>query len=177
METGELLDATTITPENFEIVRTDSAQSLSVETVRYFPLYNSIYVYSEKDSLLTGDFYRVKTQNVSDVNGNNVAINQNILAEAEMVQNLYGMSLVYKRFYKEGALVSGIPTGECVLEACVVNSAMKAKSGYVVITSTKSGELFRELITLQPDERKTLRYNLNIGTREEISVRFVEIGA
>ena len=177
METDELLDATTVTSENFEIQGTDSSQHEFVEKVRYFPLYNSIYIYPRKDSLNAGAFYQVKGQNVLDVDGNAVAINENLLAETEMVQNLYGVSLVYKRFYKEGTLVSGTPTGKCDLEVCVVNSAMKAKSGYVVVTSTKAGELFKESVTLQPDDYKTLRYNLDIGSRDEISVRFVEIGA
>jgi len=174
---NELLDATVVTAENFEITDTDSSQNIEIETVRYFPLYNSIYVYPKTDAAMVGECYRVTAQNIRDINGRTTTINENSMVEAELPQELYGLSLVRKIFYKNGVPTSGVPVGECSLEVCAVNSSLETKSGYLEITSAKSGEkstvLFREALTLRPDERAIKRYSLNIGAAEIINVRFI----
>lgn len=148
MKANEVLDVTTVTKENFSVTTTGVIAPV-VAKASYIPTNNEVRLYlnSELANYVSLNPYTVTSKGLKNIDGEAVALSENVYFTPENDCELYDISIVNVWYMKNGATLYSKPaSGPFDLKVRVVNSSNETKSVRLMIRAIGSdGESQRVL--------------------------------
>jgi len=176
VNSGSLLDSTTVTKANFTLTAGDGA-TIPVKDVTYYSNAQEVALYPATTIVPQDGVCLVESDSLLDPDGQAVSISQTASVLTENECALFDMSVKNLQCYRNNVPVYGwLAEGTYTAQATVINTAATEKTKNLVVYKTninnQTSVLYRLGVTLQPEEERivTFSFNANSGDRVEATM-------